>query len=133
MLTDQPSDSDQPGNEAGFSIADLREWRKRLEALARELSAADTAAGDTGDAVELDQSKVGRLSRMDALQMQAMARAEAQRRQAHIQRINVALARVDEGIVGDYGLCRACEEAIDPKRLAVDPAALLCFACASTR
>ena len=133
MKADQPSDPNQPLNEAGFSLADLRDWRERLEALAQALSAAERAAGDTGDAVELDQSKVGRLSRMDALQMQAMARAEAQRRLAHLQRINAALARVDAGIAGDYGLCRVCEEPIDPKRLAVDPAALLCFACASTK
>lgn len=133
-MISNPSDSqDIPRNDAGFTADELLGWRKRLETLAMELAEAESAAGSTGDAVELDQSKVGRLSRMDAIQMQAMARAEAGRRSAHSQRVTVALSRVATGLEGDYGLCRACEEPIDPKRLAVDPAALLCIDCASSK
>jgi DnaK suppressor protein len=78
--------------------------------------------------VELDQARVGRLSRMDALQGQAMAEATDRRRHQELERIDAALARLAEG---DYGFCLECGEAIAEKRLAFDPAAPLCIACAS--
>ena len=80
--------------------------------------------------VELDQSKVGRLSRMDAMQAQAMAKASGQRREAMLRNIEVALKRIDDG---DYGLCRSCDEPINPKRLEFDPTALRCIECESKR
>jgi len=80
--------------------------------------------------VELDQSKVGRLSRMDAMQAQAMAQASAQRREAMLRNIEAALTRIDDG---DYGLCRDCDEPIHPKRLEFDPTALRCIECESKR
>ena len=91
------------------------------------------AVADTGDksaaTVELDQSRVGRLSRMDALQAQAMAQASGRRRDQALRDITAALARIDSG---DYGLCESCEEPIAEKRLQFDPAARLCIACASS-
>lgn len=93
--------------------------------------ALESVAG-TGDAsaevVQLDQAKVGRLSRMDALQAQAMAQASAQRRAAQLREIDAALRRIDDG---SYGDCQGCEESIDPRRLAADPTARLCIECAS--
>ena len=44
--------------------------------------------------VMLDQQSVGRLSRMDALQGQAMAQAGEDRRQLLLRRIEAALARI---------------------------------------
>jgi DnaK suppressor protein len=52
--------------------------------------------------VELDQSQVGRLSRMDAMQVQEMALEQERRRGIEIQRINAALARITDG---EYGFC----------------------------
>lgn len=87
---------------------------------------------ETGDeaaaVVELDQTKVGRLSRMDAMQAQAMAQASVQRREAMLRQIDAALKRIDDG---EYGYCRDCGEPVDPRRLEVDPTALLCIDCAS--
>ena len=77
--------------------------------------------------VTLDQQSVGRLSRMDALQRQAMAAANARRRSAERQRIDAALQRLDEG---EYGFCRECGEDIAPARLRLDPAVALCVNCA---
>lgn len=98
-------------------------------ALRARLAALDVedAAGQQGlKTVELDQQAVGRLSRMDALQNQAMAQATARRRGAERQRIIAALARV----AGDeYGYCVTCGDAIAPARLATDPAIALCAAC----
>ncbi|GAB5378145.1 MAG: hypothetical protein AcusKO_46070 [Acuticoccus sp.] len=65
---------------------------------------------------------------MDAMQMQAMAAAQSRRRSAQMARVRAALARLD---AGDYGLCVICEEAIEPARLAFDPATPACRACAS--
>lgn len=77
--------------------------------------------------VELDQSKVGRLSRMDAMQSQAIAVESQRRREIRIQRIDAALKRIDED---DFGYCTHCGLEIDPKRLEFDPSALLCIDCA---
>lgn len=79
-------------------------------------------------AVDLDQTKVGRLSRMDALQQQAMENAIEQRRRRDIARIEAALQRLE---TGDYGYCTTCGESIAAERLAVDPAATLCLNCAA--
>jgi len=79
--------------------------------------------------VELDQSRVGRLSRMDALQVQAMAQETERRRKNELLRIDSAMARVESG---DYGYCVTCGEEISGKRLALDPSAPLCIDCASS-
>ena len=78
--------------------------------------------------VELDQSRVGRLSRMDAMQAQAMAKASGERRRATLRATAAALKRIDDGT---YGLCIDCEEPIHEKRLEVDPTVLRCVECAS--
>lgn len=78
--------------------------------------------------VELDQASVGRLSRMDAMQMQAMAQAAERMRGQEIERIKVTLRRIDDG---DFGYCITCGEEIAPKRLAIDPTIPTCIRCAS--
>ena len=104
-----------------------RAVRKRLLELRAELESLADTGDEAARIVELDQSRVGRLSRMDALQAQAMAKASSERRDAMLGRINAALGRVARG---EYGLCQLCEEPIHPKRLDVDPTALLCIECA---
>ncbi len=101
--------------------------KKRL--LQRQISLQQTAASAKSSLqpVELDQSRVGRLSRMDALQMQAMAQAEAGRRNLELTRIEGALARIE---LDDYGFCMICDEPIAPKRLQLDPAVMVCILCA---
>ncbi|HSP57971.1 MAG TPA: TraR/DksA C4-type zinc finger protein, partial [Halomonas sp.] len=79
------------------------------------------------DTVMLDQSSVGRLSRMDALQGQAMAKAEEDRRQLAIRRIDAALVRLERG---EFGECIECGEWIAVKRLEWDPTVLKCIDCA---
>ncbi|MBE0413273.1 TraR/DksA family transcriptional regulator [Yoonia sp.] len=88
---------------------------------------AEDAAGQAGQkTVELDQQAVGRLSRMDALQNQAMAQATARRRAVERQRIMAALDRLESG---EYGYCTECGDEIAPARLATDPAIPRCGAC----
>jgi len=101
-----------------------RQLRQQQEALLGLQETADEAA----KTVELDQSSVGRLSRMDALQGQAMSQERARRRQIELQKIAAALRRIE---AGDYGFCVRCGEDIADKRLELDPAAPLCIDCAS--
>lgn len=92
------------------------------------LMASSKTAADSRAPVELDQTSVGRLSRMDAMQVQAMALAMETRRADALRRIDQALARLD---AGTYGICVLCGEDIAPKRLALDPAIATCLECAA--
>jgi len=102
--------------------------RRRLLELREGLDAIAATGDESAAIVELDQTKVGRLSRMDAMQAQAMAKASGQRREAMLRDIQAALRRIDND---EYGLCVDCDETIHPKRLEVDPTALRCIDCAS--
>ncbi|WP_420332368.1 TraR/DksA family transcriptional regulator [Roseibium sp.] len=101
--------------------------RKKLTAMKIELEAYSDISEEARAPVTLDQQSVGRLSRMDALQGQAMAQASERQRRADIQKISAALHRLD---AGEYGDCVECGEEIAEKRLEVDPAAAFCIRCA---
>lgn len=100
--------------------------RETLENRLTELDAEDAAGAQGQQTVMLDQQAVGRLSRMDALQNQAMAHAQARNRQIERQRIHAALKRLD---AGEYGYCTDCGEEISPKRLEADPTIPRCLDC----
>ena len=102
--------------------------RQRLLERLAEIRRLDSATGDDRRPVELDQQRLGRLSRMDALQQQAMARAAEARRGGEARRIAAALRRLEDG---SYGDCVRCGEPINEQRLDSDPAAPLCIACAA--
>jgi len=92
-----------------------------------QLGAEDAASAEDRSTVVLDQQSVGRLSRMDAMQRQAMAQATMRRRAARITRIDATLARMDEG---EFGYCQDCGEEIDKARLDLDPTVPACVSCA---
>ena len=102
--------------------------RNRLTALRHDLKALDDASAGDLQPIELDQQSVGRLSRMDSLQMQAMDQARAARRAVDLKRIDAALTRLEDG---EYGYCVACGEEIAVRRLQLDPATPHCSLCAS--
>ena len=77
--------------------------------------------------VKLDQTSVGRLSRMDAIQFQAIALETERRRQSELQHINNALERIKKN---DFGECLICGEFIKAKRLEIDPSISVCIDCA---
>ena len=108
----------------------MTEEEARTALLARQAELAEEAKAnaDSRDTVELQQDSVGRLSRMDAMQQQAMAQAQERRRKAEGVRIRAALERLDEG---EWGYCLACGEEIAEKRLAHDPSVATCVKCAS--
>ncbi len=104
--------------------------KRRLEQMHNDLRTGADSVHDDAKPVQLDQASVGRLSRMDAMQGQAMAIETRRRREIQLRRIELALARIASG---DYGTCQSCEADIDPRRLKIDPTASLCIACASAR
>ena len=106
----------------------LKLFRKLIETKLSELDQEDTLGRESQSIVTLDQQSVGRLSRMDALQSQAMAKAQQGRRDILAQRLHAALARLD---AGEFGECVDCGEWIAQKRLEFDPAATKCITCAS--
>lgn len=107
-------------------MIDLKKLKDLLLTRQRELAHITEASGDARKPVELDQSKVGRLSRMDAMQDQAMALEVENRRRVEMMRIEAALKRIDDG---EYGFCASCGEDIERKRLSIDPATPLCQVC----
>jgi DnaK suppressor protein len=108
---------------------DLDAFRGRLREEERDLRAASDRSAAERAPVQLDQQSVGRLSRMDALQVQAMAKAEQERRQTRLRRVEMALARIESG---DFGYCAQCDEDIEVKRLEADPTVPLCIKCAQS-
>ena len=104
------------------------EMRHKLIALREELQSVAATSEAASEVVELDQAKVGRLSRMDALQAQAMSQASDRRRAATLKMIERALGRIAED---DFGICRKCDEPIARKRLEFDPTVELCIDCAT--
>jgi DnaK suppressor protein len=112
---------------SGHSHIDLAATEQRLRARRAELLRLTAAHEDESDPVEVDQARVGRLSRMDALQSQAMAAEVERRRELEVARIDTALERIEQG---EYGYCVACGEPIAPKRLELDPATPTCVSCA---
>lgn len=107
---------------------DIKKYKAKLEALKTEILASIEGAQDSTKPVELDQTMVGRLSRMDALQQQQMALASKRRRQQELQKIEMAFKRIKDG---DYGYCVKCDEEIAQKRLDLSPTITTCIKCAS--
>lgn len=103
-------------------------WEQKLIELKNELEALDGEAADARSTVELDQSRVGRLSRMDALQGQAMNNAIAARRRHKLVSIEAALDRLNED---EFGYCVMCGDEIALKRLELDPTVAVCSSCST--
>ena len=106
---------------------DLEYFKKRLEERLEVITAGEEDLKKGTAPVELDQARVGRLSRMDAMQQQAMSQAVARLAELERQRIQAALNRMKSG---DYGYCVICDEDIAKGRLEFDPSILTCISCA---
>ena len=106
---------------------DVKAYKKRLTGMREEVEKLSEVTEEARKPVQLDQTTVGRLSRMDALQTQAMQLETERRRTVEIQRIDAALKRMDEG---EFGYCVSCGINIELKRLENDPTTPTCFDCA---
>jgi len=107
---------------------DTDKFRTLLEIRKAELTASIENATESAAPVELDQQVQGRLSRMDAMQGQAMAQATIERRRIEIAQIDAAFKRMEKD---EFGYCVECGDDIAPKRLALSPAIARCVECAN--
>lgn len=107
-------------------MSEYHEFEAILRDKLRTLTQQDQDTAETRKPVELDQQAIGRLSRMDAMQQQAMAKATSNLRAVEITKITAALERLKEG---EYGYCLDCGEDIPKPRLHQDPAVQLCIEC----
>lgn len=109
---------------------DVKRFRVRVRAELAHIEADLAQAGAAAGTVTLDQSSIGRLSRMDAMQQQAIARGMRERLSARQRKLEAALARIDAGTFGRY--CQ-CEARIESERLEADPVTVFCFECMAER
>jgi len=106
---------------------DWMEMKERLLQMREEIINLNKENDEAAKPVELDQSGMGRLSRMDAMQSQAMAKDTQSRRKVNLMNIETALERIEKNT---YGLCVRCQREIGDARLDFDPAILTCINCA---
>jgi DnaK suppressor protein len=105
---------------------EIEQIKQQLLRQQSELQKLEEATRESSEPVELDQAKVGRLSRMDAMQGQQMALEAARRRKQQRQKIEGALRRITSG---EYGDCFICGQEISIRRLSVDPTSTRCMEC----
>lgn len=111
---------------AALNQEQLQELRTLLQRLQQELQEQMQLSKSATAAVTLDQTLVGRVSRMDALQQQSVALSTKEKAQTRLRRVNIALAAMESG---DYGYCARCDAGIGFGRLSAQPEARLCIAC----
>jgi DnaK suppressor protein len=111
-----------------LSPDELRELRAELTRELARLERSMDSITEAAKPVALDQTAVGRLSRMDSLQTQHLSADLHNRTQARHAQLLHALARLDDGT---YGVCLTCTAPIPFGRLFVMPEARTCAACGS--
>ena len=116
--------SNPPSHLTAEQLAEFRDELLRAVArLERSMRTTDEAARP----VTLDQTSVGRLSRIDAIQSQHLAQGAQERERQKLAFLTAALERIENG---SYGVCTGCGEPIQPARLAFFPEVPTCVQCA---
>lgn len=106
--------------------AQIDEFRNELERQLEKLEKSMIVTDEALKPVELDQCAVGRVSRMDSLQNQGIAKGLRERETVRLAMIQEALQRLDKGT---YGRCTGCGDEIEHGRLFVFPESATCGAC----
>ena len=109
-----------------LTAAQTAELRDELERKLAKLQKSMKVTDEALRTVELDQTAVGRLSRMDSLQNQSLSKGLREREIVQLSQIREALQRMEHGT---YGACSECGDAIPFERLYVFPEAPECAAC----
>jgi DnaK suppressor protein len=108
-----------------LSEQQLRQIRDELERTLGKLERSLRTNGG-GHSHEIDQSAVGRLSRIEALQNKGLTQNLKERERTQFEEVLQALGRLDDGT---YGLCARCRSAIGADRLLVFPETRTCSDC----
>ncbi|MFT7582365.1 MAG: DnaK suppressor protein [Myxococcota bacterium] len=112
----------------GLTPAQLAELHADLKALRVSLTRTLGQSEESAAIVDLD-APIGRLSRMDAMQQQQMAKASQRRGLLRLTMVEAALARVVDDTYGD---CCQCDDAVGYRRLKTRPETPNCVDCQST-
>ena len=105
------------------NVQDLRQQLLQMQKdLEHQLNISEAAAG----IVVLDQTAVGRISRMDAMQHQSMARSTREKATLRLKKVKLALQDINND---EYGYCKKCDECITLPRLLAQPEANFCLSC----
>lgn len=102
------------------------EIAKNIQARITEIEASLESLEETSKPVEPDVS-LGRLTRMDAIQIQQMQEANLQVAKANIAKLKESLRKIDEET---FGHCAYCKKMIGFERLKAIPETNMCIACA---
>ena len=102
------------------------ELKGELERQLSQLEKSIRISGEAAATVTLDQTAVGRLSRMDSLQNQSLTKNLQEREQVKLAQILEAFERMNQGT---FGLCVQCGGEIPYGRLFVMPEAEVCGSC----
>ncbi len=109
-----------------FSESQLQKLEGLLLQSEADLEEQMKISKSAADVVTLDQTTVGRVSRMDAMQQQSMAVSTREKTSLKLKRVQAALRAISTDI---YGYCRQCDESIAYQRLLAQPEASLCLSC----
>ena len=108
---------------------EIEALQRDLRALEQELCRQLETAEDAARPVDLEEP-IGRVSRIDAIQQQSMARVHRGQAKRRLQQVRAALERIGNGA---YGACAQCGEPVGFARLRVRPETPFCVACQSLR
>ncbi len=111
-----------------LSADEMFEFEDRINALIRQLQSEVQRSSDDTAAVAPDNA-IGRISRMDSIVSQEVAKAAVAQKQQRIIDLHAARMRLEEG---SFGMCVVCLEDIEKERLDAAPEATRCLACAGT-
>jgi len=109
-----------------LSEAQCSELTEDLRSLITDIGAQIEAGKDSAKPVVLDQSRVGRISRIDAIQSQQLAKASQRNLELRLKQVHQALRNAERD---EYGYCRRCEEPIGYQRLKAKPETPFCLRC----
>lgn len=104
----------------------IAELADELDRVVKKLERSMRTTEEAMRPVTLDQSAVGRLSRIDSLQNQGLTRNLQEREQAKLGQVVTAFQRME---AGTYGLCVECGGEIPFERLQVFPETPTCTPC----
>ena len=104
-------------------VAILKRRLKELEMSLQEQFVMSSASSKT---VSLDQTMIGRLSRVDSLQQQNMAIFSKRRAAIRLEKVKAAIQLI---ALSEYGFCQKCGLDIGYARLETQPETSMCFSC----
>ncbi|MQA89799.1 MAG: hypothetical protein GEU90_06140 [Gemmatimonas sp.] len=112
--------------ESHLTSEQMSELERELQRAVERVERSIKTSGKAARPVKLDQTSVGRLSRIDALQNQHLSQGLQARDNARYAELSDALERLQRG---DYGLCVGCGGPIPFERLIVFPETPRCATC----